>query len=59
MVNNSNTTFTLYIISGNLIFRQVRNPPRLDNAISQRIEEDDLPSKKIRVNAQVTFVISI
>ena len=31
----------------------------IENALSQRIEEDDLPSKKIRVNAQVTFVISI
>ena len=27
--------------------------------MSHKIEEDDLPSKKVRVNAQVTFVISI
>ena len=47
------------MISWNLIFRLVQNPPRLDNAVSHEIEEDDLPSKKVRVNAQVTFVISI
>ena len=35
------------------------NRPRSDNALTHRIEEDDLPTKKIRVNAQVTFVTSI
>ena len=40
-------------------FRQAKNPPKSDNNLTHRIEEDDLPTKKIRVNAQVTFVISI
>ena len=40
-------------------FRQLRHPPRTDNAPTQRIREDCLPAMKIRVNAQVTFLISI
>ena len=51
--------FSRYITSTNLIFRQVKNPPKTDNALSDTIVKDDLPAKKIRVNAQVTFVISL
>ena len=43
----------------NLIFRQVKNPPRSDNALTDRTDKDDLSAKKVRVNAQVTFLISL
>ena len=48
-----------YLTSANLIFRQVKNPPRSENALAHRRDGDGLPAKKIRVNAQVTFVTSI
>ena len=37
----------------------MKNLPRSDNALTHRTQEDDLATKKIRVNAQVTFVTSI
>ena len=49
--------FVLY--PQNLIFRQAQNLPRLENSLPQQRQEDDLQTKKIRVNAQVTFMISI
>ena len=51
--------FSRYITSANLIFRQLKNSPKTDNALPDTIVKDDLPAKKIRVNAQVTFVISL
>ena len=43
----------------NLIFRQAKNSPRSENALLQQLQEDELQLKRIRVNAQVTFMISI
>ena len=40
-------------------FRQAKNPPRSDNASKHRTKEDDVSLKRIRVNAQVTFMISV
>ena len=43
----------------NLIFRQVKNHPRSENALLQQLQKDELQLKRIRVNAQVTFMISV
>ena len=46
-------------LTGNVAFRQILYGIRSDNAANQRIAEDELSAKKIVVNAQVTFMISI